>query len=153
MEDLKDYKEETVVIFFGDHMSEAGPKTEKMLDYEKWKNLDEYTQDYEEHIVPVLVWNNKGNINKNLGIMSINQIFPFAAAENQMAMSRMWSFLTELHDYYSASDKTIMVDEDGQAGPLAEMSNVQKQMRNQYYLLQYDYIWGERYAGDLWKLD
>ena len=148
---VKDTPEETIVIFFGDHMSDAGPKTEKMLDYENWKESDKYTQDFEEHIVPIFIWNNKQNSNKDIGLIGINQILPIAAQENHMDIPQMWRFLLDLHNYYSASDKMIVVDKDGVVRPLENMNEGQRSFRNQFYLLQYDYIWGKRYAGDLWE--
>lgn len=62
----------TIIIYFGDHVSDAGPKNDRALEKSSW-NEDELEYDYETHKVPFLVWSNYNNNSEDAGIMEMSE--------------------------------------------------------------------------------
>lgn len=149
---FRDVDEDTIIIIFGDHMSDAGPKDDRMFAKTSWtENTLEY--DYETHQVPFLVWSNFEQTEEDWGTMEIGQLLPSVFEKYGISKSYFWDFLLDLKEYYAASDDHLVVNNDGTYANASEMTTEQNNVHDIYELLQYDCIWGEKYASDLWKLD
>ena len=140
--------EEVVVIFFGDHVSNAGPKDDRMLEKTSWHE-DPLRYDYETHKVPFLVWSNSGKMTGDLGLMGIGELFPTVMENYGLTMSPFRRFIVSMKDAYGASDTRLIVGTDGSFAELSAMSGEQRQVYETFRMLQYDYVWGKRYAEEL----
>lgn len=141
--------EEVIVVFFGDHMSDAGPKDDRMFSKTSWNN-DMMEYDYETHIVPFLVWNNFEQNSEDWGTMAVGKLLPTMFDNYNLRSTDFWRFLVELKKYYVGSDKQLVINHDGTYAALSDMTEEQKKYYELYELLQYDCIWGEHYASELW---
>ena len=143
--------EEIVVIYFGDHMSDAGPKDDRMLAKSEWVG-DQMTYDYETHRVPFLIWSNFDKTSENLGMMEAGELMPTLFELFGIKSNYFWKYLQMSRDVYQASDGMLFIDSNSNCFDLSKMSIAQKEVYDTYQLLQYDYIWGNRYASSLWQL-
>lgn len=148
---FRNVDEDTIIVFFGDHMSDAGPKDDRMFAKTEWKN-NTYMYDYETHVVPFLVWSNFDSRSENWGIMEVGELLPSVFDTYGIACSDFWNFLIEIKKYYAAIDQRIVVNSDGAYTKLSELTEEQTNVHEIYRLLQYDCIWGENYASDLWSV-
>lgn len=142
--------EEVIIVFFGDHMSDAGPKDDRMLSKTSWTK-DELVYDYEIHRVPFLVWSNFETINIDWGIMGVNDLLPSVFDHYGIETNLFWKYLHNANQEYVAADSKLVVYRDGTYKKLEDMSEEQKALYDEHRLLQYDYIWGERYVSYLWE--
>ena len=143
--------EDTIIIYFGDHMSDAGPKNEKMLDKADWTNVSELDDDHKMHIVPFIAWSNFKDASKDMGIMEIGQLLPCVLEQYEMDMTHFWQFLIEKRKSYCATDQWLVIERNSNYIEKEKMSKEQKDVYKKYELLQYDYIWGKKYASELWE--
>ena len=140
----------TIIIYFGDHMSDAGPKNDRALEKTSW-NEDELEYDYETHRVPFLVWSNYNNNSEDAGIMEMGELLPTVFEKYNIKSTEFWNYLLTLKNCYSAADSSIVVSKDQTYRDIAEMSEEEAAMHEEYKLLQYDYIFGKQYAEEFWK--
>ena len=149
---FRNVDEDVIVVYFGDHMSDAGLKDDRMFEKTEWKeDLNEY--DYETHIVPFLVWSNFESKSENWGIMGIGELLPSVFDAYGINGSDFWSFLVDIRKYYAASDNCIVVNYDGTYSKVSEMTEEQKNKHDIYKQLQYDRIWGKKYASGIWDVN
>lgn len=146
-----DMDEEVIIIYFGDHMSDAGTKVEKMLEKQSWYNPSTFEYDLRSHTVPYLIWSNRGLEPAQLDIMDIGQLLPTALALSGSDMPYFWHFLMDLKDSFSAFNKAITVNPDGSVVGADTLTPEQREMLLRYRLLVYDFMWGENYAQQLWQ--
>lgn len=140
----------TIIIYFGDHVSDAGPKNDRALEKSSW-NEDELEYDYETHKVPFLVWSNYNNNSEDAGIMEMGELLPTVFEKYNIKSTEFWNYLLTLKNCYSAADSSIVVSKDQTYRDIAEMSEEEAAMHEEYKLLQYDYIFGKQYAEEFWK--
>ena len=139
---------EVVVIFFGDHVSNAGPKDDRMLEKTSW-HTDPLRYDCEIHKVPFLVWSNSGKMTGDMGLMGMGELFPAVMENYGLSMAPFRRYVASMKDVYGASDSQVIVGTDGSYAGLSSMNEEQRQVYETFRLLQYDYVWGKRYAEEL----
>ena len=144
---------ETIIIMFGDHMSDCGSKSEKLLDLQGWEEIGKVEYDYQTHLVPVLIWSNRNKTEEDLGLMQINQVFPTALDRNNISMPYFWEYLLQKKDSYLASDDILVVSPDMSYRSVDEATQEQKDAYEIGKLLQYDFLTGQRFAEKLWQLN
>ena len=66
-------------------------------------------------------------------------------------MTPFWRFLVEKRKSYCATDQWLIVERNSNYFKKETMGKEQQDMYKKYELLQYDYIWGKKYAGQLWE--
>ena len=142
---------EVVVIFFGDHVSNAGPKDDRMLEKTSW-HADPLLYDCEIHKVPFLVWSNSGKMTGNMGLMGMGELFPVVMEKYGLSMAPFRQYVALMKDAYGASDSQVVVGTDGSYAGLSAMNEGQRQAYETFRLLQYDYVWGKRYAAELMEI-
>lgn len=148
---FRDVDEKTIIVFFGDHMSDAGTKSETMLSKESWyKEEEEY--EYQAHLVPFLIWSNKSTDSEDLGLMEISQLLPTTFERNGISMPCFWEFVLSSRELYAAASKSIVVSLDMSVDSYLNMTDAQAEFWKEYQFLQYDHIWGQDYSEALWKL-
>ncbi len=149
---FREQEEETVIIYFGDHMSDAGGQEEKLLSKESWYDPATFGYAVESHTVPFLIWSNRSHAGEELGLREISQLLPTAFRRQGIAMPGFWEYLLELQDSYAASNSALFVRKDLTTVNKGQAEQEIFWFRREYELLQYDYIWGERYAAPIWEL-
>lgn len=146
---FRDVEEDTIIIYFGDHVSDAGPNDNKMLEETLWSD-NELEYSYETHKVPYLVWSNFSQESKETEIMEISRLLPTVFSEYDIKSNDFWNFIVGLKGYYAASSSELVVDSDSQYRLISDMTMEQVKYHDYYRLIQYDYIWGDNYLEKLW---
>lgn len=147
---FRNVDEDTIIIYFGDHVSDAGPNDNRMLEETSWsKEGLEYS--YETHVVPFLVWSNFSQESKKMDIMEIGQLLPTVFSEYNIKSNDFWKFLVDLKQYYAATGSALVVYTDSQYRAISDLNPEQKKYYEYYQLIQYDYIWGKRYLERMWQ--
>lgn len=149
---FRNVEEETIIVYFGDHMSDAGSNEEKMLSKESWYDPATLGYETQAHLCPFLIWSNKSSESEDKGIMEINELLPTAFEANDVSMPYFWEYLLAMQDQYAAANKVVYVEKDFSVKAVSEMNEEQAKAREISELLQYDYIWGNQYSKDLWEL-
>ena len=147
---FREQEEETIIIYFGDHMSDAGENDDRLFEKTEW-NSDNMNYEYETHIVPFLVWSNFESVSKNLGIMQIGQLLPTVFEEYGIRSNEYWRYLTKQKDYYLATGLGIVINPDSSYNAIEYMNEEQRKYYEYHKLIQYDFIYGEKYLEGMWK--
>lgn len=142
--------DEIIVIYFGDHVSDAGTKDDRVLAKTSW-NTDSAQYIYETHLVPFIIWNNHKKNNENKGVIEIGQILPIAFDEFGIKTNHFFDFLLNKSDVYAATGNSIIVHSQGDYENIANINESEREWYTSYELLQYDYIFGKQYASYLWN--
>lgn len=152
IEDLQEDERETIVIYFGDHMTDAGSQINRMLAksglYQEEGSLE---YEYETGIVPFLIWSNFETKTEDMGLMNITQLLPSAFEAYDLEMPMFWKFLLESRNIYAATDYDLLVDSNGNQKGYEEWSDEEKELFRQKRMIQYDYISGEKYGEGLFE--
>ena len=104
---FKTVDEPTVIVMFGDHMSNAGQIGDTLLDQSSLIAKSDYdlsgvgktTNDtnasniYEQRRVPFMAWSNYENVNKNCGTLSVTQLLPTVLSEYNSIMPSYFYYL------------------------------------------------------------
>lgn len=149
IERFRNVDDNVIIIYFGDHMSDAGPKDDRLLEQTSWAE-NELTYDFETHRVPFLVWSNYDDTSDNLGIMEVGELLPEVFDIYSIRDNLFWKYVTNVRDTYLATDRRIVVNSSSYYTDISQMTEEQREVYNTFRLLQYDYIWGKRYADNLW---
>ena len=149
---FRNVDDNVIVVFFGDHVSDAGPKDDRFIEQTSWTE-NTMTYDYETHKVPFLVWSNFENKSENIGLMEAGELLPYVFETYNIRVDKFWNYLQDFREVYSASDNEIVVNGPNEYRRLDEMTDEQKTYYDIYHLLQYDYIWGNRYGAELWEMN
>lgn len=154
--------EPTIIIMFGDHMSNAGPIGETLLDQSELlkgnvdlssgvKSISAQNEQsiLEQRRVPFMAWSNEENINKDCGIVSVTQLLPTVFSEYNVTMPTYFEYLKNSQEVYPACASNIIVDKEGKVNFINNMTDEQKKQYDEYWLIEYDYIFGKNYLKDL----
>lgn len=155
LRDIVDYfrkiDDNVVIIYFGDHVSNAGPKDDRILEKVSWYS-DSMKYEYETHSVPFLVWSNFQNTQGYWGTMEVGELLPTVFETYNIKSNKFWNYIQDTKDVYGASNKHMVIGKYGNYSDISLMTEEQQSIYEIYQLLQYDYIWGKRYASDLWEM-
>lgn len=149
---FRNVNEDIIIIYFGDHVSNAGPKDDRILEKTEWSG-DPLRYDYETHKVPFLVWSNFDATSQDMGTMEISELLPFVFKQYNIKSNKFWGYIQDTKDVYAASDNMIVVNYAGEFTEFENMTEKQRNAYDTYELLQYDYIWGKQFAAQLWDID
>lgn len=154
--------EPTIIIMFGDHMSNAGPIGETLLDQSELlkgnvdlsidgKNISSQNEQsvLEQRRVPFMAWSNYDNVQKDCGMISVTQLLPTVFSEYNLTMPSYFEYLKKSQEVYPACASGIVVDKEGNANFVDDMTAEQKKQYDEYWLIEYDYIFGKNYLENL----
>lgn len=133
---LKQIKEPTIVIFFGDHLPLLGDN------YSVYKEAgfikaDNSYQDYLQlHSVPFVTWNNFSSAKQSLRLSS-NFMGTLALELAKKSGSPMTDFLSNLMQHGS----NVVINPD-----YSSQEKITPTEKNKYELLQYDLLFGQEYT-------
>lgn len=147
---FRNVDDNVVVIYFGDHVSDAGTKDDRVLAKTSW-STEETQFTYETHLVPFIIWNNYIKNNGNKGVIEIGQILPVAFNEFGIKSNYFFDFLLNKSKNYAATGNSIIVHSQGDYENISNINESEREWYTSYELLQYDYIFGKQYASYLWN--
>lgn len=137
LKELKKSPEPTDVIFYGDHLpGEIYPpsliKREGLLT---------------AHQTPFLIWSNKHPLKpQKLPTTSPTQFLPKLFDASNTPIPPYYALLDSLDKQLPAMDAGMFVNHDDQVVPRSQLTTEQRQVLNDYRLIQYDMSIGKRYA-------
>ncbi len=140
----------TIVAMFGDHLPPLGPVYVEtgFMQGNVAKRLAPLEEMTAQHETPLVVWSNRTGPAKDLG--SISPAFlPLHVLETAGIGHPFYTgFLGEIRKQFGVIDRNMLVSADGDATPeWSRAKSIAPEIRN-FRLLQYDMIFGSRYAAE-----
>lgn len=142
--------EPTIVIYWGDHMGSLG--NGYRFAYDTGYIEEGEDADYFMYLTPIVVWDNFIGLNEQLETRSTFQIMPTVFSMYGLEMPKYFSFLNDIQMYsLGRSHHKVVLDSEGHVnyGENSQLDTVYHQLE----LLQYDYIYGKKYAQALFDLE
>ncbi|AWC34299.1 LTA synthase family protein [Bacillus cytotoxicus] len=144
IEELDKLGKPTILVFFGDHLPSLG--TNKSL-YKEAGYIENETSVKERLAMaetPLLLYANFNLPNDNLGRVSpvyfSNLVFDYAELKKPV----FYQFLSKLYEEIPVLRDELKVNQDGTH--IEKLTNKQKEMLEQYKLIQYDLLVGKQYS-------
>ena len=104
--------------------------------------------DYLMYLTPIVVWDNFKGLNELMNTMSTFQILPTVFTMYDLEMPQYFEFLRDLQQYsLGRSHHKVILDSEG--GIKNEYNSQLEEVYHDMELLQYDYIYGKKYANKL----
>lgn len=147
IEQLDNLDRPTLLVFFGDHLPSLG--TNKSFYKENGYITNEKTPSERLAMAqtPLLMYANFDMPNDNLGLVSpihfSNLIFDYAGLNKSL----FYQFLSELYKEIPVLRDELKVDKNGEV--VNDLTKKQKEMSEQYKMLQYDLLVGNQYSKDI----
>lgn len=147
IEQLDNFDRPTLLVFFGDHLPSLG--TNKSFYKENGYIMNEKTPNERLAMAqtPLLMYANFDMPNDNLGLVSpihfSNLIFDYAGLNKSL----FYQFLSELYKEIPVLRDELKVDKNGEV--INDLTKKQKEMLEQYKMLQYDLLVGNQYSKDI----
>ncbi len=147
IEQLDNFDRPTLLVFFGDHLPSLG--TNKSFYKENGYITNEKTPNERLAMAqtPLLMYANFDMPNDNLGLVSpihfSNLIFDYAGLNKFL----FYQFLSELYKEIPVLRDELKVDKNGEV--INDLTKKQKEMLEQYKMLQYDLLVGNQYSKDI----
>ncbi|MEZ2322549.1 LTA synthase family protein [Bacillus pacificus] len=147
IEQLDNLDRPTLLVFFGDHLPSLG--TNKSFYKENGYITNEKTSNERLAMAqtPLLMYANFDMPNDNLGVVSpiyfSNLIFDYAGLNKSL----FYQFLSEFYKEIPVLRDELKVDKNGEV--INDLTKKQKEMLEQYKMLQYDLLVGNQYSKDI----
>ncbi|MBZ6022715.1 LTA synthase family protein [Bacillus cereus] len=147
IEQLDNFDRPTLLVFFGDHLPSLG--TNKSFYKENGYITNEKTPNERLAMAqtPLLMYANFDMPNDNLGLVSpihfFNLIFDYAGLNKSL----FYQFLSEFYKEIPVLRDELKVDKNGEV--INDLTKKQKEMLEQYKMLQYDLLVGNQYSKDI----
>ncbi|MHA2885385.1 LTA synthase family protein [Bacillus cereus] len=147
IEQLDNLDRPTLLVFFGDHLPSLG--TNKSFYKENGYITNEKTPSERLAMAqtPLLMYANFDMPNDDLGLVSpihfSNLIFDYAGLNKSL----FYQFLSELYKEIPVLRDELKVDKNGEV--INDLTKKQKEMLEQYKMLQYDLLVGNQYSTDI----
>ncbi|HDX9634343.1 LTA synthase family protein [Bacillus cereus] len=147
IEQLDNFDRPTLLVFFGDHLPSLG--TNKSFYKENGYITNEKTPSERLAMAqtPLLMYANFDMPNDNLGLVSpihfSNLIFDYAGLNKSL----FYQFLSEFYKEIPVLRDELKVDKNGEV--INDLTKKQKEMLEQYKMLQYDLLVGNQYSKDI----
>ncbi|ASI80073.1 LTA synthase family protein [Bacillus pacificus] len=147
IEKLDNLDRPTLLVFFGDHLPSLG--TNKSFYKENGYITNEKTPSERLAMAqtPLLMYANFDMPNDNLGVVSpiyfSNLIFDYAGLNKSL----FYQFLSAFYKEIPVLRDELKVDKNGEV--INDLTKKQKEMLEQYKMLQYDLLVGNQYSKDI----
>ncbi|MCU5470122.1 LTA synthase family protein [Bacillus paranthracis] len=147
IEQLDNLDRPTLLVFFGDHLPSLG--TNKSFYKENGYITNEKTPSERLAMAqtPLLMYANFDMPNDNLGVVSpiyfSNLIFDYAGLNKSL----FYQFLSGFYKEIPVLRDELKVDKNGEV--INDLTKKQKEMLEQYKMLQYDLLVGNQYSKDI----
>ncbi|AOY18083.1 phosphoglycerol transferase [Bacillus sp. ABP14] len=147
IEQLDNLDRPTLLVFFGDHLPSLG--TNKSFYKENGYITNEKTPSERLAMAqtPLLMYANFDMPNDNLGVVSpiyfSNLIFDYAGLNKSL----FYQFLSAFYKEIPVLRDELKIDKNGEV--INDLTKEQKEMLEQYKMLQYDLLVGNQYSKDI----
>lgn len=141
----------TIVILFGDHMSKVGNSAYEIFEDTGLisKSDAEFKKQYIEHRTPFVAWSNYNDLNLDVGVIGSSNLLPVVFNSYRLDRPLWFDFLYDVYKVSPGYSLNVVLHNNGTYSP--DMSEEEKMTYRKYELLQYDYLYGEKYSSDLFK--
>src|SRR6056297_593101 len=139
---LKESDEETIVVFFGDHLPLLGPDFKVYRDTGFLDESDNYIHKYlQMRTTPFVIWSNSSNESQDLGVMDTIFIGPYLLNRCQLLMP---DYYKNLLDIYAHTDfiSPVFLENDG--GYHHRDSKIYHAISDPMVTIQKDIMYGDR---------
>ncbi|MDF9621651.1 LTA synthase family protein [Bacillus cereus] len=147
IEQLDNFDRPTLLVFFGDHLPSLGTNKSFYKENEYITNEKISNERLAMAQTPLLMYANFDMPNDNLGLVSpihfSNLIFDYAGLNKSL----FYQFLSELYKEIPVLRDELKVDKNGEV--INDLTKKQKEMLEQYKMLQYDLLVGNQYSKDI----
>ncbi|ADH09226.1 TPA: sulfatase-like hydrolase/transferase [Bacillus cereus] len=147
IEQLDNFDRPTLLVFFGDHLPSLGTNKSFYKENEYITNEKTSNERLAMAQTPLLMYANFDMPNDNLGLVSpihfSNLIFDYAGLNKSL----FYQFLSELYKEIPVLRDELKVDKNGEV--INDLTKKQKEMLEQYKMLQYDLLVGNQYSKDI----
>ncbi|MDU0332799.1 LTA synthase family protein [Paenibacillus sp. 3LSP] len=133
--------EPTILVFYGDHLPNLGSVYNE-LQFEFSSDLE-----YKRLLgnTPLLIWDNMGNKNSEvINSISPNFLLPIVFKRAGLSLPLFYSFLDDFRSEVKGLTSNIVVEGDNTL--LYELPSDLKEIENEYKLLQFDLLFGNKYS-------
>ncbi|KAA0762330.1 LTA synthase family protein [Bacillus sp. SH5-2] len=145
IEQLDDLERPTLVVFFGDHLPLLGTNKSIYKEAGYIENEETISERLAMAETPLLMYANFDLPNDNLGLVSpiyfSNLVFDYAGLNK----SPYYQFLSEMHKEIPVLRDELKVNKDGEE---IDLTKKQKEMLEQYKMIQYDLLAGKQYSKE-----
>ena len=147
IEQLDNFDRPTLLVFFGDHLPSLGTNKSFYKENEYITNEKTSNERLAMAQTPLLMYANFDMPNDNLGLVSpihfSNLIFDYVGLNKSL----FYQFLSELYKEIPVLRDELKVDKNGEV--INDLTKKQKEMLEQYKMLQYDLLVGNQYSKDI----
>lgn len=147
IEQLNGLERPTLLVFFGDHLPVLGTNKAIYKEAGYIENEETLSEKLTMSETPLLMYANFDLPNDNLGLVSpiyfSNLVLDYAGLNK----SPFYQFLSELHKEIPVLKDDLKVDKNGEE--IKDLTHKQKEMLEQYKLIQYDLLAGKQYSKDI----
>jgi len=143
---FSEVERDVIVIYFGDHQPRLGDTPEQFYTDVALIGepgvLDEYTSSY-------IAWSNHDQVQKENRFLSVNLMMPAILDSFGLPMPEFYRYLLQMQQVLPVYNLGVYMDPDGSLIEESQLTQSQKQWLDTCQLLQYDYMFGQKYAGSL----
>ncbi|HDR7948085.1 TPA: LTA synthase family protein [Bacillus toyonensis] len=147
IEQIQELERPTILVFFGDHLPVLGTNKAIYKEAGYIENEETINERLAMAETPLLMYANFDIPNDNLGLVSpiyfSNLVFDYAGLNK----SPFYQFLSELHEEIPVLRDELKVDKNGEE--IKDLTKKQKEMLEQYKMIQYDLLAGKQYSKDI----
>lgn len=148
IEYFKEADEPTIIAMFGDHLPMLGN------DYSVYREAgyigkDTLTLEDEQklHQTPFVIWSNYKNEKREVGLINSSYLGAYTMEYANISMPVYFNFLNEIRKEMPAFISGINMNVDGSVSE--KPSERQRLLRQKYWTLQYDLMFGQGYGQDI----
>ncbi|MFT4187667.1 MAG: LTA synthase family protein [Aeromicrobium sp.] len=142
LDEIEKIERPTVVVYYGDHFPPVLSR-----------ELLEANTEADDRRTPVLLWSNTEitDPGKDLGVVGASDLLPLAAQMVGAELPPYYRLLDRVNTEIGAISRGLIVAPDGTALSESDLTEEQRQLLDDYRLVQYDFSIGEGYGLDaLW---
>lgn len=147
IDQLNELERPTLLVFFGDHLPVLGTNKAIYKEAGYIENEETVSERLSMAETPLLMYANFDIPNDNLGLVSpmyfSNLVFDYAGLNK----SPFYQFLSGLYKEIPVLRDELKVDKNGEE--IKDLTKKQKEMLEQYKMIQYDLLAGKQYSKDI----
>jgi hypothetical protein len=145
IDSIQEVKRPTIVLVFGDHL----PALEESTYIQGTEGLSEVERTQFQHETPLLLAANYPMKAQSLGTVSPSFFGPILFEQAGLQQPPFYQLLQAVKRELPGLTRSVYVDAGGQ--PLLELSDGQEELLRDYEMVQYDLLYGNKYALPMMK--
>lgn len=141
--------EDTVIVFFGDHQPYLGETDLDLIGLMSPDNSDAENSKI-LYSTPYIIWNNFGAGGDAAADMSMYQLLPYMTEKLGLARPAYYNYLSDARETMAGHISWLSLGGDGT--PTYAMDSAMEAAAHDHWLLEYDIMFGKRYARSIWSI-